>query len=164
PEKQDVVAADEQRRGIKRAQVRRVVGPAQRRERPKARTEPRIQHVAVLFELSATAFRAFLRRAGRQRAAVNDYNSRIARGRDATAGAMPDRNAMAPPELPRDAPITDICQPIGEDLALIIWHDPDLPLLDRFCGSVSQGAHLAKPLRGDARLDHGFAPIADSHR
>ena len=36
PEKQNVVTADEQRRGIKRAKVWRIVGPAQRRERPKA--------------------------------------------------------------------------------------------------------------------------------
>ena len=36
PEKQNVVTADEQRRGIKRAKVGRIVGPAQRRERPKA--------------------------------------------------------------------------------------------------------------------------------
>src|SRR5205807_2857210 len=96
--------------------------------------------------------------------AINDSHSRIARGRDATARAVPDRNAMAPPELTRDAPIADIGQPIGENFALIIGNDLDLSFLDCCYGRISQGSHFAKPLRRDARLDHGLASIANTYR
>src|SRR4029077_2876727 len=130
------VAADEQRCGIKRSQVQSIVGPAQSRKRPEARDEPSIQHIGVLFEPSAAALRAFLRRAGGQRSAVNDGYSRISRRRDATAGTVPDRDAMTPPELPRDTPIADICQPVGENLALIVGHDADLLLFNRRSGRI----------------------------
>ena len=164
PEEQDVVAADEQDGGIKCPQVRRIVRPAERREGPEARAEPRIQHVRVLFEPSAAALSAFFGRAGGLGSAINDSHSRIARGRDATARAVPDRNAMAPPELTRDAPIADIGQPIGENFALIIGNDLDLSFLDCCYGRISQGSHFAKPLRRDARLDHGLASIANTYR
>src|SRR5260370_22078061 len=70
---------------------------------------------------------------------------------------------MSPPELSREAPVADIREPVDEDFALIIGKDPNLSLFDRRGTSISQRAHLAKPLHGDARLDDGLAPVADAH-
>ena len=164
PEKENVVAADQQRRGIKRSHVRRIVGPAQCGKRPKPRAEPCVQHVRILLQLPAAAFRAFFGRAGGHRASSNDGHSRISRRRDAAARAVPDRNAVSPPKLARDAPIANICQPVGENLALVVGRNLDQALLHRCQPSISQRPHLAKPLCRHARLDHGFASIAHPHR
>mmetsp|Transcript_2264 Transcript_2264/g.6978 ORF Transcript_2264/g.6978 Transcript_2264/m.6978 type:complete len:363 (-) Transcript_2264:1436-2524(-) len=49
PEEQDVVARLETRRRVELVQVRGLFGPADRREGPEPRREPRVQHVAVAF-------------------------------------------------------------------------------------------------------------------
>ena len=79
PEKQDVVAADQQARGIERAQVLGVVGPAERGKRPERRAEPRIEHVGILREFRAAALRAFRRHTCRAGVAFDDFDARIDR-------------------------------------------------------------------------------------
>ena len=72
---------------------------------------------------------------------------------------------MAPPELPRNAPVTNICEPIDENLAVrTLRHNENLPCFHRIDGSVGQWAHFAKPLHGYAGLDNGFTAGADAHR
>ena len=130
PEKKNVVAADQQRRGIKGAQVRRVVGPAQRRERPQPGAEPGVEHVGILLELPAAAVRAFLRRAGGHARVLQRCPRANRAPASCAARAVPDRNAVAPPELARDAPVANICHPVEENRALIFGHDRDQALLD----------------------------------
>lgn len=50
PEEEDIEAGLEDRRRVEGAQVLGVVGPAEDGEREKARGEPRVQHVRVLFQ------------------------------------------------------------------------------------------------------------------
>ena len=91
-----------------------------------AGAEPRVEHVGILREIRAAALRALRRRACGARVAVDDFDARIDRGNHFLAiGAMPDGNAMAPPELARDAPVANIFDPLQQDGALIFGHDLD---------------------------------------
>ena len=121
PEKKNVVAADQQARGIKRAQIGGIVRPAKRRKRPQAGAEPSVENVGILRELCAAALRAFCGDARRTRMAFENLHAGIER-RDhlLTISAMPDRNAMPPPKLARDAPVANIFEPVQQDCPLII--------------------------------------------
>ena len=48
PEEEDVVAGLQDRRRVERRERARLLGPAQRRERPQRRREPGVEHVVVL--------------------------------------------------------------------------------------------------------------------
>ncbi len=97
PEEQDVEASNEQRRRIKRIQVGRRIGPAQRRARQQSRRKPRVEHVVILL----------------QRAAALALRRRLTRNDDLAAGlAVPRGNAMSPPQLPRDAPVVNVAHPL----------------------------------------------------
>src|SRR5271154_6071157 len=105
PEKQDVVAAYEQARRVIRAEVWGVIRPAESGKRPEAGAEPCIENVFVLREFGAAALRAFCGRARGAGVTVDDFHARVERGDHLFAiGAMPDGDAVAPPELARDAP------------------------------------------------------------
>ena len=98
PEEQDVGAAHEHVRRVERAQVRRVLRPAERRERPEPGREPRVEHVLVLPHGAAAG-----RAVRHVIAAHGDAAARI---------AVPHRNAMPPPELPRDVPVANGLEPV----------------------------------------------------
>ena len=56
----------------------------------------------------------FVRRTCGARMAFDNFDARIERGNHFFAvGAMPDGNAMAPPELARDAPVANIFEPVA---------------------------------------------------
>ena len=73
---------------------------------------------------------------------------------------MPDGNAVAPPELARDAPVANIFEPLQQDGALIVGDDLDQSVENDFGGGLGERLHFQEPLRGDARLDDGFAAVA----
>ncbi len=76
---------------------------------------------------------------------------------------MPDGNAVAPPELPRDAPVANVVEPVQQDGSLVVGHDLNQVFAHHFFRGLRQRIHLAEPLRGNARLDFGFAAVADAH-
>src|ERR1700683_1767228 len=80
PEKQNIVAADQQAGGVIRAQVFGVVGPAKGGKRPERGAEPGVEDVFVLSELRAAALRAFCGWAGSAGVAFDDLDARIERG------------------------------------------------------------------------------------
>ena len=100
PEEQDVEAGDQQRGGVERAQVGGLVGPAEGGEGPQAGAEPGVENVGVLREVGGAAVRAV--RSGSSRATVISL----------AVVAMPGGDAMAPPELARDAPVADVVHPL----------------------------------------------------
>src|SRR5690606_17373350 len=85
--------------GVVAAQVRRVVRPAQRGVRPQARGEPRVEGVLVLLEVRAVAPRAAL--------GVLDRDDGLL-----AVAAVPDGDAVAPPDLAADAPVADVLHPV----------------------------------------------------
>ena len=91
PEADDVSRGRVQVAGVERPQVVRVIGPAERRERPKARREPRVEDVGASHELGRAALGA------RRRLLLLD-------GRMAV-GTLPQRELMTPPDLAGDVPV-----------------------------------------------------------
>src|SRR5215469_10247197 len=71
---------------------------------------------------------------------------------------------MPPPELTRDAPIANVFEPLQQDRALIIGHDFNETVEHRLLRRLGQRFHSYEPLRGDTRLDLGFAAVADTDR
>ena len=160
PEKQNIVAADQQAGGVIRAQVFGVVGPAEGGKRPERGAEPGVQDVFVLSELRVAALRAFCRWAGSAGVAFDDLDARVERGNHFFAlGTMPDGNAMAPPKLARDAPVANIFEPLQQNGALVVRNNFDQAVDDNLCGGLGERLHFHEPLRGNARFDDGFAAV-----
>src|ERR1700730_8466777 len=103
PEEDDVVAGFHDRSWIVALQVGSHIRPAKRAERPQPRTEPGIEHILVLMQI-----RAFTMRTDRHIFTADRHFTAIV--------AVPDRDAMPPPELTRNAPVMDVFQPIHVDL------------------------------------------------
>ncbi len=61
--------------------------------------------------------------------------------------AVPDRDAVTPPQLPADTPVLDIIHPVQENLGEAIRHKVDLALAHRFSCHFCQAVHLYEPLR-----------------
>ncbi len=161
PEEENVKAGDEQARRVERVKIcaaqgcirtrlRRDVRPAEDRDRQQAGREPRVEHVGFLRNPVGPAMCA-----GR---------GIHARHRDLAArGAMPRRNAMAPPELPRDAPVMDVVHPLEVGLRVHLRREPDVAFLHRGDGLVSQRLNLDEPLHREPRLHHRLAAVAVAH-
>ena len=73
---------------------------------------------------------------------------------------------MAPPELPRDAPVADVVHPLEVGLAPIGGNKNDAARFHGFDGLFGQRLGLDEPLRGDQRLDNGATAraLADIQR
>src|SRR5204862_1829853 len=119
---------------------------AERRERPKRRAEPGVEHVLVLAQLPAarpTPLRRRLRHVG------------------LLAGvAVPDRQPVPPPELARDAPGPDVAHPLEVDALVVRWDDPYLVAFHDLDRGLRQLVHPHEPLEADQRLD----PLAGAVR
>ena len=75
---------------------------------------------------------------------------------------------MAPPELPRDAPVVDVLHPFEVDLLVVLGREADGLVavgvgLDGGNGLLGQRLNLDEPLRRKARLDHRLAAVAVAH-
>ena len=144
PEEQNVVACLHHRGWVELAQILRLLGPAERRERPEAGAEPGVEHVGVL----GGALRRRLVGAGHHERAV---------------GQVPDRDAVAPPELARDAPVLNVFQPVEVDLLEALGDDLGAALAHGGHGKLGEGLGLYEPLLGHQGLDHLAAALADAH-
>ena len=136
PEEQDVVAGDQDARRIELGQFGAAVGPAHGGERPQRRGEPGVQHVRVLFP---TFGRGFVR---------TDADC-------LTVGPVPDRNAMAPPQLPRYAPVVHVVDPAEPAWFQAGWVNHGVPVTDRIARRLGQRFDLDPPLQRQPRFD-GF--------
>ena len=125
--------------------------------------EPRVEDVGILREFCAAAFRALRGNAGGAGVAFDELDARIGGGDHLLAVvAVPDGDAMAPPELARNAPVANVVEPVEQNRALIVGDDLDQAATDSFLGGLGQRLHFHEPLRGDTRLDFGLAAIADA--
>ena len=153
PQEDDLVARLQHIGRIEIGQILRPVGPAQRRERPQRRAEPGIEDVRVLFQ-RATACRTLLRVTG----------ARLRHDRVRALPAVPDRDAVSPPQLARNLPIVDVLHPVQVNPLEVLRHELDPPVLDRLNGRLGEHRLLHEPLLGDPRLDHRTAPITGADR
>ncbi len=60
--------------------------------------------------------------------------------------AIPDRNAVAPPQLPRDAPVPDVLHPVGVFVAPMLGDEsePAVPVGSQ--GGLRERGHPHEPL------------------
>ena len=147
PEEENVEAGDQQLRGIESRQIGGDLRPSKDGKRQQPRREPGVEHVGFLRDLRA--------------AAVPAGAGRLAGDSDLLARrAMPRRNAMAPPQLPRDAPVMDVPHPLEVGLAILVRTDLDVALLDSGDGLVGERLDLHEPLRRQPRLDNILRAVA----
>ena len=150
PEKQDVEAGNHQRIGIKHFFIPRRLRPPERSERQQARRKPRVEHVRILLQLRAAAL------ACRRRLARHHHFLALA--------AIPCRNPVSPPQLPRDAPVVDVTHPVQVNLPVILRRKTNVSLLHHFDGALRQRRNLDEPLRREPRLDNRARAIALAER
>src|SRR5437867_928896 len=150
PEKQDFGRGDERVPRVEARQVRRPLGPAEGRERPQPRGEPRVQHVGVL----------------RHRPAALGAAGRVL----AVGPLMPARraaehgDAVPPPELARDVPVPDVLHPVLVGRAPALRDEPDLAAAVSGERGLGERPHLHEPLVAEPRLHHRVAAVAVAHR
>ena len=104
PEEEDVIAGFHDGGRIKIVQVLGIIRPAQGGMRPETGTEPGIQHIRGPVRCCCEPH--WDRSAGSSTA--DDHLAAIL--------AVPDRDAVSPPQLAADAPVTDVFHPVQVDL------------------------------------------------
>src|SRR5205807_8986650 len=128
--------------------VPRALRPAERREGPERRAEPGVEDVGLLDERGAATGGAL----GRVLARDDGLAARLAR---------PDGDAVAPPELARDAPVADVLHP-REVRVLPLLRDEARPAVaHRGRRGERERLYPDEPLARDERLDDGPATVAD---
>jgi hypothetical protein len=142
PEEQDVVAGHEHAGGIEALELAGLLRPAEGGERPQRRGEPRVQHVRVL----APAFAGML--------VVGADADQLA------VGAIPDRDPVAPPQLPTDAPVVHVVDPAEVPRLHRVGVDADPAVADGVPSGLGQRTHADEPLQRQPRLDDGVAARA----
>ena len=98
PEEQNVIGGDQHVGGIELLQIRGLFRPAEGGKWPQRGGEPRIQHIRILLVACWGLFIG---------ADADDVSLAIFAFRP-----VPNRNAVTPPQLPRDAPIVHIIDPL----------------------------------------------------
>src|SRR5215469_9332974 len=74
--------------------------------------------------------------------------------------AMPSWNAMTPPKLARDAPVSDVIHPFVVGFCPICWHKLNAPVFHGTNRRRGERLHAHPPLLGNQRLDNCLAAVA----
>ena len=146
PEEQNVVASNQHGGWVEFLQVRGVLRPTHRGERPQGGAEPGVQHVLVLAP-------ALPRRRLVVRAAAHDLAFR----------PVPDRDTVAPPQLAGNGPVVHAIHPVEPAWFLGGRVDGRIALSDGVAGHLRQLLHVHPPLQGKPRFDRlaGALGVAD---
>ena len=150
PEENDVETGHQHIRREIPAQLRRLIRPAQRSDRPKTRRKPCVENVGV---------------AG-QRLPVRLLRSFFFGGRAVlpSVGVIPDRNLVPPPQLPRNAPWLDVLQPIEIRLRIALGQYFGSPARHGFDRGLHHFLRVDEPLIRKVRLDRHFGPVSVRNR
>ena len=119
PEENNIIARNEDARWEELLNIRSLIRPSHGRERPEGGAEPRIENVRVPMDVCAVSVRAFCQIG-------------LARHLFAAVIAVPDLNLMAPPELPGNAPVMDIFEPVIIGLRETVRHKFRIPISNSF--------------------------------
>ena len=76
--------------------------------------------------------------------------------------AIPDRNALAPPELPADAPVLDVVEPVQVNLGPALRVEFDQAVADHALGLLDLRV-THPPLLGQPRLDRHVGALGIAH-
>ena len=75
-------------------------------------------------------------------------------------GAVPDGDAVSPPELAADAPVADVFHPVVVVAFEAFGHNFDATVLDGGDGGFGEGLGFDEPLGAEERFDDGVAALA----
>ena len=115
--------------------------------RPEAGREPRVEGVLVLADLGGAA--RLTRRGG------------LDGDRDALAGvAVPDGDAVPPPDLAGDAPVADVLHPVEVGALEALRDELDVAVGDDLDRGLRERLRVHPPLHRDQRLDDRPAALA----
>ena len=169
PERDDVTAGDERGRGIEAVELRRLRRPAERGVRPERRGEPGVERVGIAderFSIDGICAKRLVRRADMPAAAAVGLprHGLPACERHLKIGIrhaldVPDRNPVAPPELPAHRPVAFFTKPVEIALGVAVGHDANLSLRDGIQRRLRDLAHADEPLIGQERLDRCLRPV-----
>src|SRR5439155_2718846 len=67
--------------------------------------------------------------------------------------AVPNRDPMSPPQLPRDVPVANILQPVDVHRPPSLWQDANRTVAHCFERWLRERLHLHEPLIRQSRLD-----------
>ena len=153
PEEDDVEARDEQVLRVIAGEFGRLVRPAQRREGPECRREPRVEDVGIARQdhVGATVVRP-----SRGLGLLGRFGDE-----DLAVVAVPGRDLVAVPELAADAPGLDVVHPAMEHVGPVARHEAGLARPHRLGGGGGEPVRPHEPLVGDARLEHDLRPVAE---
>ena len=188
PQGDDLAGRHEHVGGVERRHVARRVGPAERGERPEGRREPRVEDIRVLDEAGrfqpALRFGVAVRHADVGEAALvlghqadghvgavdlllpDGGCARVGLGharrvqKIALGRAFPDGDPVPPPQLPRDAPVALLAQPIEIRASVPVRVERDPAVADRLHGLLGQVGHRDEPLVRQVRLDGRLRAVA----
>src|SRR6267143_356636 len=142
PKEYNIGSGDQCIGRIKIPKVGIILWPSERGERPEPCGEPRVENILVLPEVRRAAVRAAFRLRPRDdRLLAFKFASLV-------ADAVPDRDAVSPPELPGDAPIADVRQPVLIGLHPPLGVEADVSVQNRPQGGSGKRFHLDEPLVG----------------
>ena len=77
----------------------------------------------------------------------------------ATVITVPCRNAVSPPQLTADTPVTDVVGPVKVGLVHTLWKKFDISVLHTFHSRLDHLIHLYKPLLLDHRLNRCMTAV-----
>ena len=147
PQRDDIACGDERRRGMMALEQLGLLRPALRGEGPQLRAEPGIQHVLVLMHVMTAALGAH----------VGVLGQGVL---PATVLAVEHGDAVAPPQLTRDAPILEVLHPGGVGLRPARGVEGDLAGVDGVERRPLELVDGHEPLLGQPRLQGGVATVA----
>ena len=143
PQEDDLAGGGEDAGGVEALELHGAVGPAERRERPQGRGEPRVEHVGVALPPVAL---------GCLHADVH------------LVTAVPHRQLVSPPQLARQAPGADVGEPIPVHAAPCGRREAHVALLLGHDGGPGKRLHVAEPLQGQKRLHACAGAVREGHR
>ena len=115
---------------------------------PQPAGEPGVEGILILFQIAQleVAVAAFL--AGKLQGLLF-----ILGDNEAARRKIPSRDAVAPPQLTRDAPVLDVLKPMAIGVLVLGRIELDVIVHDRGQRDVGHVLHLQEPLHGKLRLD-----------
>ena len=149
PEEQDVVGGDQHVGGIELLQIRGLFWPAQGGKWPQRGGEPGIQHVRILL----VSCRRLLIWAD-----TDDVSLAVL-----AFWPIPDRNAVAPPQLAGDAPIVHVIDPFEVARLERLRVQGGITLSHGVARGLGHLGHVHEPLQGQARLDRLAGALRVAH-
>ena len=152
PEEDDVEPGNEHVGWVELVKELGFVRPAQCRESPQCRGEPRVEHVFVLSENDVVT-----------KPMCSTNASLVGAYIDLVVFVIPRGNTVSPPKLTADTPVLNIAHPSEIGVFPIFRNELNIAVLDCFNSRVCERLYCHIPLVCEVGLDNYAAAIAARH-